>query len=882
MLDRLATEDPYVKHLLRSMRAGRGRRLDAAVEELIADFDFDEGLVRAAADRVRAQMQAVVTAKEPRTIAPGGKESWYPGASAEDPDWGTLLSILRGDGWGDEPIEQLDTASTKVLAHMPDPLSPASFHSVGLVLGYVQSGKTTNFTSVIAKAADAGYRLFIVLSGIHNGLRLQTQDRLNDQLWERNRTRWHRLTDENDFVMTPNVDAVLSADQSTLAVVKKNGARLRALRRWLMGARPDVLARCPIMIIDDEADQASVNTAKPDRNPTTINRLVRGLVYDLPKVAYVGYTATPFANVLIEPGNDDLYPSDFIIDLPRPESYIGPEAVFGREPLQFDPDGEMEPGHDFIRSVPDSELAELRPRGAASRADFSPQVTPSLGSALRYFLLSTAARRARGRGNRHSTALVHSSQYTDAHRKTADVIRVELRRLRDALVAKDAGLLDELRGQWDDEVDAVPASDFGLEPVAWDELVVHLPAVATDVEVIVDNSLSNERLNYPSDRGRVIVAVGGNTLSRGLTLEGLSVSFFVRTASAYDTLLQMGRWFGYRSGYGDLTRIWLPDDMRGWFHHLATVEAEIRSDIARYDTEHLTPQDFGPRIRTHPTLAITAASKMRAATDAEVSYSGRRIQTILFNHRDHEWLGGNLAAARSLIERVADAPRAVPPASGKLGVTIIGPVPSAEIVRFVQEYRFHENSRDLNSKTIARYLTERAAAGDLTHFRIAVMGRHPEVERLGSIELGVGRPVAAINRARLQVIGGRDYADIKALMSRSDRAIDLNISDEALGNLTEGQIAKMRNVPGEGGHGDGTGLLALYPISRWSAPTRDARTRDPLNAVDDVIGVGLVFPFSAAVATVSYKTADLSSLVLETPGDEDELDEPEGVAEASV
>ena len=119
----------------------------------------------------------------------------------------------------------------------------------------------------------------------------------------------------------------------------------------------------------------------------------------------------------------------------------------------------------------------------------------------------------------------------------------------------------------------------------------------------------------------MIVAVGGNTLSRGLTLEGLSVSFFVRTASAYDTLLQMGRWFGYRNGYADLTRIWMTDEMREWFHHLATVEQEIRYDIERYETDHLTPEQLGPRIRTHPKLAITAAAKMQHARAADASYS---------------------------------------------------------------------------------------------------------------------------------------------------------------------------------------------------------------------------------------------------------------------
>lgn len=203
--------------------------------------------------------------------------------------------------------------------------------------------------------------------------------------------------------------------------------------------------------------------------------------------------------------------------------------------------------------------------------------------------------------------------------------------------------------QWLDECDRVPAVDFGLADIPWADMLAELPHVTDRAEVITDNSRSVERLSFDDENPRVIIAVGGNTLSRGLTLEGLSVSFFVRTASAYDTLLQMGRWFGYRNGYADLTRIWMTDEMRAWFHHLATVEQEIRYDIQRYESEHATPEQFGVRIRTHPKLAITAAAKMQNARRAQASYSGRRLQTILFNHRDKDWLTENIATGRSLI-----------------------------------------------------------------------------------------------------------------------------------------------------------------------------------------------------------------------------------------
>jgi Z1 domain len=870
-LDDLAAEDPVIRAIARTMRDGRGMSLDHAVAE-ISEIS-DPTRVAGAAERIRALAAEIQSAQAPRAVVAGNIESWYPGPREEDPNWTSLVETLSSEGWSDDEFDDLDKASTKVVANLPNPHDEHEFHCRGLVLGYVQSGKTTNFTAVIAKAADAGYRFFIVLSGVHDALRQQTQDRLNAQLWEPQRELWNRLTDETDFRPTANVDALLATqNQRVLAVVKKNGSRLRALKRWLEGARPGLLAGCPILIIDDEADQASVDTAKPDRLPTTINRLIREIVNGAPKAAYVGYTATPFANVLIDPQNyEDLYPRDFIIDLPRPDVYIGPEAIFGREPLDFDAETVEDDGSDFVRSVPEDDLLDLRPKGSSTRHDFEPSVTESLDQALRYFLLSTAARRVRGKGNRHATALVHTSQHIDVHERLAAAIREHLLWLSNRISSGHAALVQELEDLWEAECVRVPAADFGQGKVPWDRVRDALPAVVEAAEVIVDNSRSAERLNFDDANPRVIVAVGGNTLSRGLTLEGLSVSFFVRTASAYDTLLQMGRWFGYRNGYADLTRIWMTDEMREWFHHLATVEQEIRFDIARYESEHLTPEELAPRLRTHPKLAITAAAKMQHSRTADVSYSGRRLQTILFNHRDEYWLTSNLDAGRALLQ----AAGAVPQREVRPGIRVLGPLDTQLVLDFVGAYQFHENSRDLNSQLIARYLIGRLEDAELTQFKVAVMGRGGKSDYLGSVDIGLAENVGCINRARMNVVGGATYADIKALMSQIDRVIDFDLTVDDLQELTHGQVARLRNVPEEGGRGDGTGLLLLYPVSKDSRPVRSAQTREELRAVEHVLGVGLVFPESRShTARVDYVTANVAALTqdVEAP---DEADEPE-------
>jgi hypothetical protein len=869
-LDALAAENAIVNNLLQIMRSSTHPSLDEAIAQMARmPFIGPPELLQLeeAAGLIRREQRLLMLAREPAAVTADGYESWYAGAQKTDPNWGAMRNALLGQGWDEAALDDLNKASDRIVAYLPDPRAPrdGKTKAVGLVLGYVQSGKTTNFTAVINKAADAGYKCFIVLSGLHNGLREQTQVRLVEQVSALNKGGWRLLTEpEADFVATPNVDADLSAtEQPVLIVVKKQINRLRALRKWLDGAAETTLNACPVLVIDDEADQASVNTAAARNSRSAINRVIREILSILPRSAFVGYTATPFANVFIDPAEyDDLYPRDFIVDLPRPANYLGPEAIFGREPLEFDPDGASADGHDLIRSIGRHEAVALRKKGASVDLEAD---APAMQDALRYFILSTAARRVRGHGNRHSTALVHTSQYVASHFAMAGAIGSLITEWRSDVAASDSELLLSMAAQWESECQRVSAEDFDNESIGFDELRPYLPAVLADVRVVIDNSMSADRLDYGAGGPQTVIAVGGNTLSRGLTLEGLSVSYFIRTASAYDTALQMGRWFGYRVGYADLTRIWMTDEMRGWFHHLATVEAEIRADISRYETDHVTPEQLAVGVRTHPQMAITAASKMGSAIDASVSYSGRRLQTIHFAHEDADWLGSNLRAGRELIARARKEGYAVIRPSIKAeGSWLIGPVPSEMVIDFLRTYKFHEVSRDLNSELIERYIRDRLADDELRHFRIAVMGRQPLPE-LGTVDLGLDELVGMINRAPLAHIDTHDYVDIKALTSKSDRVIDLlPLKDADLRDLSEGDIANLRNVPPKG-QGDDTGLLLLYPISRSSRKQTDSKTRKDLNAADDMLGVGLVFPSTENVVPIGYKTADLSGVVRQEP-----------------
>lgn len=784
----------------------------------------------------------------------GARDPWYPGPIEGDRFWPSLEAYLTQNlGWDDDRMKPVDESSTKVVANTPRPERPA-WTCKGLVVGYVQSGKTTNYTSVIAKAADNGYKLVIVLSGMHNGLRRQTQQRLDTQLCQLVPDAWLTLTGADDDFRAPAMSSValLKGQKSKIAlcVVKKNGTVLKRLQRWLQdAAEQGTLAELPVLVVDDEADQASVQTK-------TINPLILGILEKLPRCTYLAYTATPFANLLIDPGAGDLYPSDFIINLPRPEGYFGTERIFGRDLVEGDEaNGPSLDGYDMVRIIEDDEVASVSPAGRAAAASFEPEITSSLEDALRWFWLATATRRARG-DDGHSTMLIHTSIKTTVHESFRDPLLDYRDDLLRGLEAGDADLVDELRSLWNSETGKVPADTVGaaIVPVSFDQILEQLTEVVGSTKVVLDNYRSDDRLDYTTP-SQVAIAVGGNTLSRGLTLEGLVVSFFVRAAQAYDTLLQMARWFGFRPGYEDLPRIWMTRRLEEWFRHLATVEHEIRLDIDRYEHQGLTPTEFGVRIRTHPVLRVTA--KMGAAVPAYASYGGRRVQTRYFKEQNADWLGTNLRAADDLIRSIRqDGGRA---RSLTEGASLFEAVDADLIERFLGAYQAHEDSPDLDSALLLRYIRKQRANGSLDLWSVAVMSTAKESN--GQVRLG-GLDFNRISRSKLKGTGP-DRADVKTLMSKDHRVVDLPITPAQARAKNETALIDERNNDPVG---QSRGLLLLYPVDPQSQPDKtNEASRAPLDAVDDVIGLGLVFPGNAERGQVknTYITVDLSAAAIE-------------------
>lgn len=789
------------------------------------------------------------------------RDDWYSGPSPTDLHWPALQGYLENEkGWDPETIDSIDESSTEVVSLLANP-AQEQFRCKGLVVGYVQSGKTANMTAVIAKAVDAGYNLIVLLGGVTNKLRAQTQRRLESDIVERHRPLWQlytEATDTGDFTRPANGQFTMPVQgRAQLVVMKKETRRLASFLRTVERTPTSVLRSLKTLIIDDECDQASVDASPRENSPTRINEAIRKIIRKLPSVSYVGYTATPFANVFINPHEpDDLYPEDFITDLPRPKDYFGALEVFGFDPDNADEDEGAAAGLDMIRKIPTDEVIRLRPSSPRVQATFQPEVTPELQKAVLWFLITCAIRRRRGQSASHMTMLVHTSPNVIPHERTAAAIGDWVKAGADDLAAAEGERWLQLMQVWKEETDRVPLAPEEEQSLSPDDLLPWLKDVLESLDVVIENGTSVERLDYTEDPKTYIV-VGGSVLARGLTLEGLSVSFFLRTSQQYDTLLQMGRWFGYRHGYSDLPRLWTTSDLALNFRALARIEAEIREDIARYRELGATPLNLAVRVRQIPGLAITSKAKMRNAYRTSISFEGKHVQTIRFDHRSSSKVADNWAAAGALLndaraEGHHDAER-----------MLFTGVPLPVVRKFLREYHISDEHMDLRQDMVLDYLDRAASA--LGSWNIAVIS--PPRGPASANPLGFLGVVPMNIRSKLAE--SDDYADIKALMSKRDILVDADESSHAA-NAKWSDLKMMRPaVP----------LLLLYPIEAKSEPVSERPTKSgaprrvELGAIGDLMGIGIVFPGELDRAGASF------SVELDIPTPEQLEDEAETDAE---
>lgn len=763
-----------------------------------------------------------------------GHEDWLNSARKQDwRYWQRYRELLeRKLSW--KAVEALNHSTDSILGLLEDPCREGNWDRRGLVVGHVQSGKTGNYTGLICKAADAGYKIIIVLAGLHNNLRSQTQMRLDEGFlgyetkmvpddiriigvgeidgdpairpnFATNRS------EKGDFNTTVARNLGITPEQRPwLFVVKKNKTVLERLYRWIVSnvanthdaeSGRKIVTHLPLLLIDDEADNASVDTGeqlfdaegKPDQEhePTAINSRVRKILHTFSRSAFVGYTATPFANIFIhEKGatleeGPDLFPSSFIINLAAPSNYVGPARVFGL----LSPEGNRE-GLPLIRVIKDHTdqdeidgwIPTKHKNGHRPLYDGMGVLPPSLVEAIDAFLIACSVRQLRGQGTEHSSMLIHVTRFNSVQQEVFNQVDEHLRNMSQRILRRidHQHIIERMRALWDEdfvptrnEIRSSKADQSPLCEIDWMDVEGILPDIVFDIKLMKINGTAKEALDYTEHKetGLKVIAIGGDKLARGLTLEGLCVSYFLRASKMYDTLMQMGRWFGYRPGYLDLCRLYTTDELTEWFGHIADAAEELREEFDLMAASGATPREYGLKVQSHPVLMVTSRLKMRTAKNLRLSFSGQLLETVsLF--KDQSVLKQNLATGLRLITSLGEPEVDPVKERGETRQQWRGylwhNVPSADVRDFLSAYRTHPEAYKVNSNMLAEFIDSLNSVGELTEWTVAL---------IGGGEGSVYKISDNVSVEMLKRSNNAPYADrysIGRLLSPRDETIDLN------------------------------------------------------------------------------------------------------------
>jgi hypothetical protein len=615
-------------------------------------------------------------------------------------------------------ISTLDNVTDELLDYCGNPADEGDWSRRGMVMGHVQSGKTTNYAALICKAADAGYKVIILLAGITNSLRAQTQERLDETFIGKvsvfnpavqtilpitnfgdGRFPAYGTSRDNDFSKTAasTYGVTLSAlNEPIIFVTKKNKSTLERLRDWLRDQNPGGLIDEPLLLIDDEADNASINTASDPNKTTAINRAIRETLALFRRSSYVGYTATPFANIFIDADTDDdmlqddLFPKHFIKALDPPSNYVGASRVFADE-------GDLKGS--TVRVI--SDYQDILPLKHKRDHDLV-LLPPSMKMALRLFFLSRAVRLLRNQGRDHCSMMINTSRFNDVQDRINGLVYAYLVMVRNSITVNGGLPLSRIQDENVLELSGDFRREFeGCGHTFGEVLKVLGPAI--DPVSVVTVNMRGGTLDYSRHRenGLHVIAIGGLALSRGLTLEGLTVSYILRNTAASDTLMQMARWFGYRPGYEDMCRVYLPESSLNHYEYVEEAIEELRNEVKRMGILNQTPEEFGLKVRQSPTaLRITAANKMRTATGITLArdYSGRHIEGhVLFN--DEACNKNNLRAVEHFLEPLGE-PVGMDGSSPKYWTKIDG----SAVLQLIDAFRFPPSHVDLGQITGSRSL----------------------------------------------------------------------------------------------------------------------------------------------------------------------------------
>lgn len=824
--------------------------------------------------------------------------------------WTRYVSyLLKDERYAPKAVEKLDEITDDILDHLKDPTIPGEWDKRGLVVGHVQSGKTSNYLGLICKAADLGYKLIIVLGGVNNDLRAQTQFRI-DKGFLGFDTQIDRTLKGSNVIGVGYHDSTLSPLPLTtseltgdfrpkgvlrlkgkgpvILVVKKHPHILTELIKALAAGAgrelPDgkrYVEELPLLLIDDEADNASINVSKD--SVSKINGLIRSFLLLFQQSAYVGYTATPFANVFIPlPGKDDsiphgvnvrdsefyrfsgddLFPRDFIINIPPPSNYIGPKQIFGIDAEITGDSDNAEEGLPIIRKLLNEDYESYIPDKHKNADKLPNDLPPSLKEAILCFILSCAIRRTRGQIKEHNSMLVHVTSWVRWQNRIANLVSEQLKFYQGQIDGKDKAILSKLKEIW--KKDYVPATqsilsdprfeDPFIQQHEWFEIEAQLYKASSKIEVraIHGGSKSEETFDnispldyYDCKDGLSVIAVGGNKLSRGLTLEGLTISYYLRATKMYDTLMQMGRWFGYRPGYLDLCRLYTSEELVNWYRFITVAADELRADFEEMKANRQTPRKFGLKVRQHPgVLQITAANKFRQNFDMELSFSDRLRETSYFR-RDKNIFDDNYSHTRSFINSLG---KSIPKNDQKYVWEGTGNY--KQVISFLEGYTAENN---LEHQKLIEYIKKQADNKFLTDWTIVLIttnkDKRKDLFNVNSKAIDIGLTMRAdVNKGE-----GKLYAVSRShIIDPKHEFIDFDKSSSEYGIALEAtkkdwRESKRKNKsPEEPKYPSGKniraqrsvkkGLLLIYPLD----PKPEGWTKSKIDV--PIIGYAISFP----------------------------------------
>jgi hypothetical protein len=686
-------------------------------------------------------------------------------ASIEWSFWNRYRDYLQDEkNYPETILNQLDKLTDRTLDGLFNPNLHGLISKYGLVVGQVQSGKTSNYTGLICKVADAGFKLIIVLAGIHNNLRSQTQLRLDEgflgfdtQFQRAFNTGQHTIgvgigkdalpvhsvtssSDNGDF--SARTTQTFNTNEPIVAVVKKNTKVLEKLFQWLSSQASTNangekrINNKSLLLIDDEADNASINTNKDEDKSTKINEHIRNILRLFDKSGYVGYTATPFANIFIPIEEDQLFPRDFIINIQAPSNYIGPEKVFGIKVLEDD-----EVSDDVLPIVNKiDDYQDFVPNGHKRDSELPDNIPDSLRLAIKSFIITCAIRRFRGHESAHNSMLIHVSRFTNWQDHIKQLVENVFDFYRRGIEMKIPSIIEEMRQVFEVDTDNYKSYKTVSQQILntelryidsatgihdWNDISNHLHEAAVRIQVKKINGGSADALNYYDHKnGLSVIAIGGDKLSRGLTLEGLSISYYLRASRMYDTLMQMGRWFGYRPGYVDLCRLFTSRELNEWFCHITLASEELRSEFDYMaDVAGSTPEQYALKVRTHPgVLQISASNKIRRAVNVDVSWAGRLVESYQLQ-KDQGVIKSNLKATIDFISSLGDTYKTT--RNNYLWQNV-----SPELIRpLFQKFKVPDTLVRVEPNNLLQFIDVQIANGELTNWSVGVMSKADTKER---------------------------------------------------------------------------------------------------------------------------------------------------------